>query len=48
MISPDGMCCVQLAAATTLLESQLIKGNIHKEANPYKVRPPSSLLWAQH
>ena len=48
MIPPDGMCCLQLAAATTLLESQLIKGNIHKEANPYKVRPPSSLPWAQH
>ena len=33
---------MQLAAATTLLESQLIKGNIHKEANPYKVRPHSA------
>ena len=33
---------MQLAAATTLLESQLIKGNIHKEANPYKVQPDSA------
>jgi hypothetical protein len=34
----------KLAAATTLLESQLIKGNIHKEANPYKPSLASLLM----